>query len=257
MKITFLGTGTSIGVPAIGCSCPVCVSTDPRNKRRRAGLYVAAAGLHLIIDTPPDFRDQVLTFKVPRVDALLYTHSHTDHIVGFDDIRRFNVVQKQAIPVYGSSATLNDLIRMFPYVKNISPPGLAYPRVELCPVAGPFRIGAIALEPIPVEHADIPTTGYRLEADGQTVAYVPDCHAMDDATIRRLRGLDVMILDALRPESHPTHFNLEESIAVLQRIGARRSFITHIGHQMSHAQAQQALPPGMTVPHDGLAIDIG
>lgn len=257
MKITFLGTGTSIGVPAIGCSCPACVSTDPRNKRRRASLYVEAAGLHLIIDTPPDFRDQVLTFKVPRVDALLYTHSHTDHIVGFDDIRRFNVVQNQIIPVYGSPATLNDLIRIFPYVKNLPPPGLAYPRVELCPVSAPFRIGGVAVEPIPVEHADIPTTGYRLEADGHTAAYVPDCHTMDDATIRRLSGIDVMILDALRPELHPTHFNLEESVAVLQRIGARCSFITHIGHQMSHEQAQRMLPSGMIVPYDGLTIDIG
>jgi phosphoribosyl 1,2-cyclic phosphate phosphodiesterase len=256
MRITFLGTGTSIGVPAIGCFCPTCVSMDPRDKRRRASLYVQAAGLHLIIDTPPDFRDQVLTFKVPRVDALLYTHSHTDHIMGFDDIRRFNVVQKQVIPVYGAAATLDDLLRIFPYVKKISPPGLAYPSIELCPVSAPFRIGQVALEPISVEHADIPTIGYRVEADGQTAAYVPDCHIMDDATIRRLGGIDIMILDALRPESHPTHLTLEESIAVLQRIGARRSFITHIGHQMGHAQAQQALPPGITVPHDGLAIDL-
>ncbi|MBU4199593.1 MAG: MBL fold metallo-hydrolase [Verrucomicrobia bacterium] len=256
MKITFLGTGTSIGVPAIGCSCTVCVSADSRNKRRRASLYVEAAGLHMIIDTPPDFRDQVLTFKVPRVDALLYTHSHTDHIVGFDDIRRFNVIQKQAIPVYGSAATLGDLTRIFPYVIRQAPSGVTYPRVELRPIAGPFRIGEVAVEPIPVEHADLPTIGFRLQAEGHAVAYVPDCHAMDEATIRSLTGLDVMILDALRPEFHPTHFNLAESIAILQRIGARRSFITHIGHQMSHEQAQQALSTGMTVPHDGLTINL-
>ena len=256
MKLTFLGTGTSTGVPAIGCACPVCLSADPRDKRRRASLYVEAAGLHLVIDTPPDFREQVLTFKVPRLDALLVTHSHTDHIMGFDDIRRFNIVQNQVIPVYGSRATLDDLIRIFPYVKNIAPPGLAYPRVAMHPVSDPFRIGEIAVEPIPVEHADLPTFGYRLEAGGHAVAYVPDCHVMDDAVIRRLRGIDVMILDALRPESHPTHFTLAESVAVLRRIGARRSFITHLGHQLGHDQTQRALPAGMTVPHDGLAVSL-
>ncbi len=271
MKLTFLGTGTSIGVPAIGCACPVCLSTDQRDKRRRTSLYVEAAGLHLIIDTPPDFREQVLTFKVPLVDALLVTHSHTDHIMGFDDIRRFNIVQNQVIPVYGSRATLDDLIRIFPYVKNIAPPGLAYPRVAMHPVSQPFRIvpaapdanhialsqgnvGEIAVEPIPVEHADLPTFGYRLEAEGHAMAYVPDCHFMDDAVIRRLRGIDVMILDALRPDEHPTHFTLAESVAVLRRIGARRSFITHLGHQLGHEQAQRALPAGMTVPYDGLAV---
>ena len=256
MKLIFLGTGTSIGIPAIGCSCAVCMSGDARNKRRRASLYVAAAGVHLIIDTPPDFRDQVLTFKVPRVDALLLTHSHTDHIVGFDDIRRFNIVQNQIIPVYGVAATLADLIRIFPYVKNLPPPGLAYPRVELRSITGPFQIGGLAVEPIPVDHANIPTIGYRLEAGGHVLAYVPDCHHMDDATIRRLQGVDVMILDALRPESHPTHFNYEESAAVLQRIGARQSFITHLGHQMGHAETQQALPPDITVPYDGLTIEL-
>ncbi len=256
MKLTFLGTGTSIGIPAIGCACPVCLSTDPRDKRRRASLHVAAAGLHLVIDTPPDFRDQVLTFKVPRLDALLITHSHTDHIVGFDDIRRFNIVQNQVIPVYGNKATLDDLLRMFPYVQNIAPPGLAYPRVAMHPVSQPFRIGAITVEPIQVEHADLPTFGYRLEADGHAMAYVPDCHFMDAAVIRRLRGIDVMILDALRPDAHPTHFTLAESVAVLRRIDARRSFITHLGHQLAHEQAQRALPPGMTVPYDGLAVSL-
>jgi phosphoribosyl 1,2-cyclic phosphate phosphodiesterase len=256
MRFVFLGTGTSVGIPAIGCACPVCQSADPRDKRRRASLYLEAAGRHLVIDTPPDFREQVLTFKVPRVDALLLTHSHTDHIVGFDDIRRFNLVQNQVIPVYGSQATLDDLLRIFPYIKNIPPPGLAYPRVELLPVTGPFRMGDIAVEPLAVEHAGIPTYGYRLEAEGLVMAYVPDCHAMDEEVIRRLRGIDVMILDALRPEAHPTHFTLAESVAMLGRIGARRSFITHLGHQLGHAQAQQSIPPGLTVPYDGLAIEV-
>lgn len=231
------------------------MSSDPRNKRRRASLYLEAAGLHVIVDTPPDFRDQVLTFKVPRMDALLYTHSHTDHIVGFDDIRRFNVVQDQVIPVYGSNATLADLTRIFPYVKNLPPPGLAYPRIELRPVSGPFRLGGIAVEPIPVDHAHIPTIGYRFEADGYSMAYVPDCHHMDDATIRHLSGVDVMILDALRPESHPTHYSYDESAAVLKRIGARQSFVTHMGHQLGHAEVQAALPAGITVPYDGLTIE--
>lgn len=256
MKIVFLGTGTSIGVPAIGCACPVCLSTDPRNKRRRASLYLAAAGLHIVIDTPPDFREQVLSFRVPRVDALLFTHSHSDHIMGFDDIRRFNIVQAAAIPVYAPPATLDDLLRIFPYVKNQAPPGLAYPRVTMRAVTGAFQIGSLRVEPIPVVHADLPTYGYCLRAAGQAVAYVPDCHQMDDATVRRLRGIDLMILDALRQEEHPTHFTLAESVAILQRIGAHQSFITHLGHQLDHTQVQEALPAGISVPYDGLVVEL-
>lgn len=256
MKIQFLGTGTSIGVPAIGCDCAVCRSTDPRNRRRRASLYVMAAGKHLVVDTAPDFREQVLTFKVARMDALLYTHAHADHIVGFDDIRRFNEVQKAVIPVYGAPATLADLARMFPYIHQAPRPGLSYPRVTLHEVTGPFAIGEIQVEPLPADHVVIPTIGYRFAAEGRVLAYVPDCRKLEETVIQRLRGCDVMILDALRIKPHPSHFSVAESVAVLQQIGAKQSYITNLSHFLDHAETQRQLPPGITVPHDGLTVEL-
>lgn len=256
MNITFLGTGTSVGVPSIGCRCDVCRSPDARNRRRRASLYVVAGGTHLVIDTAPDFREQVLTCGVARIDALLYTHAHADHVVGFDDIRRFNEIQNAEIPVYGAAETLADLERMFPYIRQRASPGLSYPRVRLEAVSSPFMIGAVRVEPLPVEHACIATYGYRLEAAGRVLAYVPDCHAMEDAVLRRLTGVDVMILDALRPTPHPTHYGLDESLAMLKRLGATRSFITHLGHHLEHVRTQIALPAGVEVPYDGLVVEL-
>lgn len=256
MNITFLGTGTSTGVPTIGCSCAVCRSHDSRNKRRRASLYVQAAGLHLIIDTPPDFRDQVLTFGVSRVDALLITHAHADHIFGFDDIRRFNDIQDAVIPVYGSPDTIASMNRFFPYVHQVAQPGLSYPRVDFQAVTAPFEIGPIRIEPLPVNHAGIETYGYRLEAEGHTLGYAPDCRRLSEAVARRLQGLDCLILDGLRRKSHPTHFTLAQSVAELKRLGARRSFITHMTHDLDYQHTRQTLSPAIEIPYDGLTVEI-
>lgn len=256
MKFTFLGTGTSSGVPAIGCRCAVCQSGDPRNKRRRSSLYVRTAGMHIIVDTPPDFRDQALTFGVSRVDAVLITHAHADHVFGFDDIRRFNEIQDAVIPVYGSPATLAAMNRFFPYVHQTAQPGLSYPRVDFQAVEAPFAIGPVRIEPLAVEHAGIETYGYRLEADGRTLGYVPDCHRLSAAAAQRLCGLDCLILDGLRRKPHPTHFSLDQSVAELKRLGARRSFITHMTHDLDHAATAQALPAGVEIPYDGLMVEV-
>lgn len=254
MKIVFLGTGTSIGVPAIGCKCPVCRSANPRNRRRRASLYVVAAGRHIIIDTPPDFREQVLTFGVPRVDAVLFTHAHADHVFGFDDIRRFCDVQDQVIPVYAAPDTVRDLNRFFPYVHKRAQPGLSYPRVIFKECSAPFRVGPVRVTPLPVEHAGIATYGYRLAADGMSIGYVPDCHTMPAVTQTALRGLDLLVLDALKRTVHPTHFSLDESLALLRRLRPRRAFITHMGHDLDYAHIRRRLPPGVFIPHDGLTV---
>ncbi|MCA1810344.1 MAG: MBL fold metallo-hydrolase, partial [Lentisphaerae bacterium] len=166
VKIVFMGTGTSVGVPAIGCRCRVCRSRDPRNRRRRAALYIEAGGRHLVIDTPPDFREQVLSCGVRRVDALLYTHAHSDHVCGLDDVRRFCEIQRQTIPVYAAATTLRALSRSFAYIHRTPRPGLSYPRVDFRPAARPFRIGRICVTPLPVEHAGIVTQGYRVAAGG-------------------------------------------------------------------------------------------
>lgn len=256
MKITFLGTGTSSGVPAIGCDCAVCRSNDPRNKRRRASIYVQAAGQNIIIDTPPDFRDQVLTFGVRRVDAVLITHAHADHVFGFDDIRRFNEIQDVIIPVYGSPDTIAVMNRFFPYVHQVAKPGLSYPRVDFQAVTAPFTVGVVRIEPLLVEHAGIETYGYRLEADGRALGYVPDCHCLSAVAAQRLRGLDCLILDGLRRKPHPTHLTIDQSLAELKRLGARRSFITHMTHDLDHATTCQVLPGGIEMPYDGLVVDL-
>jgi phosphoribosyl 1,2-cyclic phosphate phosphodiesterase len=258
MKATFLGTGTSSGVPLIGCECPVCRSADPRDRRRRASLHVQAAGQCLLVDTPPDFREAALAWDVRRVDAVLFTHAHADHIFGFDDIRRFNVLQgNRAIPAYAAEPTLGHVRRVFSYIENRDEPDLWRPLIEFRPVTGPFAIGDVAIEPLPVRHdtsGDI-AVGYLFAAEGRRLAYVPDCKAMPDETLARIRGVDVAILDALRHRPHATHLSLSESLALLKRIGAQRSFITHMGHDLGFEATQASLPPGVFVPHDGLTVE--
>ncbi|MDD5482149.1 MAG: MBL fold metallo-hydrolase [Kiritimatiellae bacterium] len=256
MKIAFLGTGTSIGVPAIGCDCAVCLSADPFNKRRRASLYIEAAGRQVVIDTPPDFREQALAFGLKRLDAVFYTHAHVDHILGFDDIRRFNQVQKEIIPVYGSAATLADISRIFPYIHFPEKPGLSYPRVSLNAVEKPFKIGGLRVIPVPVRHADIPTYGYRLEAEGRAFGYVPDCQELDEQAFAGLRELDILILDTLRRRPHPTHFSLSESVAVLQKLRPVQAYLTHIGHDLDHRQTSAELPAGIALAYDGLVVNL-
>ena len=256
MRILFLGTGTSIGVPAIGCDCAVCRSPDPRNRRRRSSLYVEACGLRIVIDTPPDFREQALAFGIRRVDAILYTHSHSDHILGFDDLRRFNQVQQAVIPVYGARSTLDAIERIFPYIHSKAMPGLSYPRVRLQAVDAPFCVGALRILPVEVLHAGIPTYGYRIEAENRAIAYVPDCQMLDRRAREALRGLDLLALDTLRRSAHPTHFSLAESLEVFASLAPARAYMTHVGHDIDHAEASAGLPPGVNIAYDGLSVEL-
>ena len=256
MKIVFLGTGTSVGVPMIGCDCRVCASPDPHNKRLRSSMYVVAEGTHLVIDTSLDFRQQALTHRVPRVDAVLITHAHADHIFGLDDIRRYNTLQGTVIPVYGSPGTVADLQRIFTYVAAEHPErGVFRPRLDFVEAREPFDVGAVRVTPLPIFHGRMETYGFRLDAGGCSLGYVPDCKRMSDEVVERFRGVDVMILDGLRHRAHPTHHTIEEAVALLTRIGARHSYLTHICHDLDHNEAQQSLPTAMSVSYDGLTLE--
>ena len=256
MKITFLGTGTSVGIPVIGCDCTVCRSDDSRNRRGRASLYVQAAHTNVVIDTSVDFRAQVLTYGVARIDSVLVTHSHADHIFGMDDIRRFNTLQGSVIPVYGSAGTVADLKRIFTYVDQREPePGVFRPRLTFNEVAGEFGIGPVRVTALPVLHGRADTYGFKVEHEGRSLGYVPDCKQMPPATLAQFKGVDVMVLDGLRHRSHPTHLTVEDALGLLQKIGARRSYLTHIAHDLDHAETQESLPPAVGLAYDGLVLE--
>ena len=240
----------------IGCSCSVCTSTEPKNRRRRCSLYVVVDGQHLVFDTPPDFRDQVLSFGVERVDAVFLTHPHADHIFGFDDVRRFSTLQKQHIPVYGSPETMRQMRIKFDYVDKTSHSFGGVPRVHFTDQTEPVRIGATTVTPLPVWHGEETIYGFLVDSNGKRLGYIPDCNGIPAETLRLLENMDAMILDGLRPETHPSHFSIGESVEMLSRIGAKRSFITHLTHNSEHHELQARIGDAINIPWDGLAIQL-
>lgn len=254
MELLFLGTGTSLGVPMIGCDCTVCRSPDPRNRRRRSSAYLSAGDTRIIIDTSPDFREQALTFNLRRVDAVLFTHAHADHILGLDDIRRFNTLQKAVIPVYSVLEVMQEVRRVFAYIGRPVQPGLYRPQVDFCVASGPFRVGDVAVTALDVEHGDGRTVGFLLEREGKRIGYFPDCHSMPAATRVALQDVDVLVLDTLRHRPHPTHLSVSESVELARALGARQTYLMHLCHDLDHARLEAELPPGIAVAYDGLRV---
>jgi len=254
LRITFLGTGTSHGVPMIGCDCETCRSEDPRDKRWRASVYVETDdGRALLIDAGPDIRAQSLTFNVRRVDAIIFTHGHADHIMGLDDVRRFNVMQQRPMPCYGDASTLNDLRRTFFYVFDPSTPrGGGLPQLELFRIEGPFCIGRQEIVPVPIFHGQRRILGLRIGP----FAYLTDCSRIPDESWPLLEGLDLLVLDALRERPHPTHFSLSEAVDVTRRIAPRRACFTHMCHNLRHADTSAKLPETMALAYDGLVVEL-
>ena len=253
MRVTFLGTGTSSGVPVVGCDCATCRSDDPRDRRWRPSIYLELAdSTRVLVDTSPDLRAQALAFGVTRLDLILYTHHHADHVLGLDDVRAFNYRQRGSIPCLGDASTLAALRRMFSYAWDPSvPQGGGVPRLRLFEVTGRFCLGRAEVVPVPVQHGPQPILGYRVG----DFAYLTDCNAIPDASWPLLDGVRVLVLDALRHRPHPTHFTLSEAVAVATRVGARRTYFTHMCHDLGHAETCAALPPTMALAHDGLVID--
>ena len=252
MQITFLGTGTSHGVPMIGCDCRTCRSDDRRDRRSRPSVYLQAAdGTALLVDAGPDLRTQALSYNIRRVDAIFFTHGHADHIVGLDDVRRFNVIQKQVIPCFGDAQTVRDVAGMFSYVFDPNTAkGGGLPRLELFTIAGPFCVGALEIVPVPVMHGERLILGLRCGR----VAYLTDCSRIPEASWPLLEDLDVLVLDALRDTPHPTHFTLAQAVEAAWRIGARQTYFTHMTHDLPHEATCARLPQGMELAYDGLVV---
>lgn len=252
----FLGTGWSHGVPMIGCDCPVCTAKHPRNNRRRPGLHLRAPDLSLVIDTGPDFRDQVLTFGVDRLDAVFFTHQHADHVMGFDDIRRFTWHREHPLPVYADPRTLDRLTTVFPYVSRIRVAGKAVPRVDFLPWTEPVAMGPFTLTPFPVPHTDLPCYGVLIETPTRRMGYVPDCADLPTPLLELLRGVDVMVLNALRIKPHPAHLTLDRSLELLSEIGAGQSYLTHMGCDFDYPALNPKLPPRVEMAWDGLEVTL-
>jgi len=238
----------------IGCDCETCRSSDPHDQRWRASVYLETDDGHaLLVDAGPDIRAQALKFNVRRVDAIIFTHGHADHIMGLDDVRRFNALQQCPMPCYGDAATLNDLRRTFFYVFDPStPPGGGLPQLELFCIAGPFCIGRQEIVPVPIFHGQRQILGLRIGS----FAYLTDCSRIPDESWPLLEGLDLLVLDALREKRHPTHFSLSEAVEVTRRVGPRRACFTHMCHNLRHADTCAKLPEGMELAYDGLVVDL-
>jgi len=253
-RVTFLGTGTSHGVPMIGCECAVCRSTDPRDRRTRPSIHLdISGGPSILVDTATDLRQQALAHRLARVDAILYTHSHADHVMGLDDVRRFNVVSGGAIPAYADRATCADLRRTFHYV--FEPPaekGGGLPEIVLSAIDGPFDVGRVRVRPVPLWHGSRAVLGFRFGS----LAYLTDCNRLPDEAWPLLEGLDVLVIDALRHRPHPTHFTLSEAVDAAARIAPARTFFTHICHDLPHEATCRSLPASMALAYDGLMVDV-
>ncbi len=261
LHVTLLGTGTSTGVPVIGCRCRVCTSADPRDERTRCAAHLTAetehGPVHLQIDVGPDFRRQALRHAIPRIDAVLFTHHHFDHVVGLDDLRPYFFDNKAPVPCYADATTAGVLREMFRYIFERAYPGASL--LDLHEVTGPFTVrsryaleAAVGVEPLRAFHGALPVLGYRIGR----FAYLTDVNRIPEATFERLGGLDVLVLDGLRPEAHPTHFSFAEAVAAAERVGARQTYFIHMTHSALHAEADAGFPDGIALGYDGLSFSV-
>ncbi|MBI4165748.1 MAG: MBL fold metallo-hydrolase [Acidobacteria bacterium] len=253
MRLTFLGTGTSTGVPTVGCDCAVCTSPDPHDQRTRPSLLVEYDGRVILIDTTPDFRQQALRQKITRLDAVIFTHGHADHVLGLDDTRVFYFRQQVPLPVYADVATLNSLRQVFSYVFDQTYKYGGIGKLDPHEIDGQFELWGRKFVPIPVLHGDLPVLAFRFG----DAAYVTDFSTIPETSMPLLEYLDVLVLDALRHKPHPTHSNVEQSLALVERLKPRRAYFTHIAHDLGHAATNATLPAHVRLAHDGLRIEVG
>lgn len=265
IAVTVLGSGTSAGVPMIGCQCAVCTSDDPRDRRTRPSIVVSYPGPdgqphNILVDTTPELRLQAIRENLQRISAIVFTHAHADHIFGLDDVRRFNTLMGKAIPVYAAAETLASLRRCFPYafLPQLSPEqkqkdAIYRPELLERPIDGPFELFGRLWEPIPLPHGKTRTLGFRIGG----FAYCTDCSAVPAEAREKLRGLDALIIDALRPREHPAHLSFAQAIEIIADLQPRRAFFTHLTHDVKHADIEKTLPANVRACYDGLRIQTG
>lgn len=254
VEVIVLGSGTSHGVPMIGCRCAVCTSEDPKDRRTRASIFVNMGGVRMLVDASPELRLQCLTQGINAVDAVLFTHHHADHVTGLDDVRRFNWLMKRPMSCYGTTRTLEAIRRMFAYAfEPAADSPHRRPELRLEPIGeDSFRVGEATIVPIPLMHGPMPVLGFRFGR----FAYCTDCSSIPEASFGLLEGIEVLILDALRTEPHPTHLSVDQAVELSRRIGARRTYFTHMAHQLGHAATNEKLPRRTELAYDGLRISI-
>jgi len=254
MRVVFLGSSTSYGVPVLGCRCPTCTSTDPRNKRTRASAYVESdEGAHLLIDSGPEMRLQLLREGITHVDAVLYTHLHADHTAGIDDLKAFNARLGGILPCFGDAETGASLRQRFAYAFAGTPwigliPHIGYATVD----TQPFFVGKTCIQPIPMRHGNIRSTGYRIGG----FAYLTDASGIPAASRALLHDLSVLVIDALRWEPHPTHFSVPEALALVEELQPKHAYLTHVGHTLEHETTNQKIGPRVEVAYDGLRLEL-
>ncbi len=251
LRLTFLGTGTSMGVPTLGCECRVCTSDDPHDNRTRPSVLLEHNGHTILIDTSPDLRLQALRHGLKRIDAVLYTHAHADHILGLDDLRPFNLKQGK-VPLFASRFTAGILRQAFPWVFGQATPDSTRPEVDLREIGGPLELHGLRVLPVPVEHGKMECLGFRFGRG----AYVTDFSVIPPESKELLRDLDVLVLDALRDRPHPNHSTVEQSLTLVEELRPRQAYFTHIAHDLSHAETSRRLPKGVALAHDGLSVEV-
>jgi phosphoribosyl 1,2-cyclic phosphate phosphodiesterase len=256
MELLVLGSGTSHGIPMIGCDCAVCRSDNPKNRRFRPSIIIRNEGKTLLVDTTPELRMQALAFEMNRVDAVLFTHTHADHIFGLDDLRRFNELSGVEIPVYGDAATLDDIRRIYNYIFMQTQEGGGKPRITLHEVEPEFDLFGLHIQAFYVMHGELPVLAYRFDAPTGSLAYVTDTNFIPAESMAKLRGLDVLLLDCVRPVPHATHFGLDQALDVVAELKPKQTYLTHLSHHFDHDATNAELPPHVALSYDGLTLTL-